>query len=70
MEYDYTGGSSGADLAGDNVNQMGRNRDWRRSFVLEFYCDKEVIYVIQWSYHVTYQSGWPDHATVVLDTSF
>lgn len=70
LRPDYTAGNRAADFAGDNVNIMGQDQDWRKSYLLELYCDEKVIYGISWSYRVIYKSGWPDNATVTLDVPF
>jgi len=64
---DYTAGYTAADFPGDIVNAIGRNRTFGKIFLLELYCDKEVIWTVWWSYNVNYTSGSPDHATVTLD---
>ena len=70
LRPDYTARNTAADFAGDNVNQLGRDRDWHRSYILELHCDKEVVWIIPWSYRVIYHSGVPDDATVTLDAGF
>src|SRR5208283_2407860 len=55
LSADYTAGYTAADFAGDNVNAMGRNRNFGKSFLLQLFCDKEVIWSVSWSYNVNYQ---------------
>ena len=69
-KLDYTAGKSAADFPGDNVNAMGRDRNWGREYILRLFCDEKEVYFITWSYKGDYKSGSNASATVTLEGTF